>query len=151
MVDSRKSQPLTREAIVLAALSPAHGDLYTPVQVQKLFFLLDENVGNALGGPHFQFQPYHYGPFDKAVYSTLEGLASQGLAEIVPDRGNWKNYRLTSKGQALGEAALEGLEPKIAEYLVRASEFVRRLSFTELVSAIYKAYPRMRARSVFQD
>jgi hypothetical protein len=47
------------------------------VQVQKLFFLLDENIAADLGGRQFSFEPYDYGPFDRAVYSELELLARQ--------------------------------------------------------------------------
>jgi uncharacterized protein YwgA len=142
---------LFRNEVVLAALAPARGAAHTPVQVQKLMFLLDQKLPIDLGGPHFQFQPYHYGPFDKEVYNTLDTLAQSGLVEIVFGTGNWREYRLTAEGQAQGETTLEGMEPRAKDYIWRLSDFVRKLSFSELVSAIYKAYPQMRTRSVFQD
>jgi hypothetical protein len=142
---------LVRDDVILAALAPARGAAHTPVQVQKLMFLLDEKLPGDLGGPHFHFQPYHYGPFDKAVYGTLDALAQNGLVEIVLGSGNWREYRLTAQGQARGETVLEGMEPRARDYMQRLSNFVRKLSFSELVSAIYKAYPQMRTRSVFQD
>lgn len=46
---------------------------------------------------------------------------------------------------------LRQLPPKAQTYIERVSTFVRGLSFTQLVSAIYKAYPEMRANSVFQE
>jgi hypothetical protein len=136
--------------VVLAALAPAGGAAHTPVQVQKLLFLIEENVADDFGGKHFHFEPYHYGPFDKDVYSTLDLLASKGLAEIASGP-SWRTYRLTPEGQALGTAKLQGLSQRTIDYLNRASRFVRESSFSDLVSAIYKAYPQMRARSVFQD
>jgi hypothetical protein len=42
------------------------------------------------------------------------------------------------------------MDKKAIAYIRQASEFVRSLSFTQLVSAIYKAYPEMRENSVFQ-
>jgi DNA-binding PadR family transcriptional regulator len=102
-----------------------------------------------LGGPHFRFEPYHYGPFDKAVYQTLEALQGSGQVEIERD-APWRNYRLTPTGQSRGEAALDRLDPRVVDFARRTSDFVRGLPFAELVSAIYKAYPEMRARSVFQ-
>ena len=36
--------------------------------VQKLLFLLDREAAEIVGGPHFRFVPYNYGPFDKGVY-----------------------------------------------------------------------------------
>jgi uncharacterized protein YwgA len=141
----------SREEILLAALSPAGGVPHTPVQVQKLLFLIDRNLAALIGGPKFNFEPYHYGPFDLEVYSTLQELAKQGLVEITRSgEGNWREYRLTPEGQSHGEGALAALDERARHYIQRVSDFVRRLSFTELVSAIYKAYPEMRERSVFQ-
>jgi uncharacterized protein len=142
----------SRSDIVLAALSPAGGVPHTPVQVQKLLFLVDRNLPSLIGGPKFKFEPYHYGPFDLEVYSTLGDLARQGLVEITQSSsGNWREYRLTPDGQACGQAVQDRLDQRARNYLETASKFVRSLSFTDLVSAIYKAYPEMRARSVFQE
>ena len=140
---------MKREDLVLAAMSPARCGLFSPIQIQKLFFLLDKNIPDAVDGPHFDFAPYHYGPFDKSVYQAIERLAARGLAEAVP--GRWANYRLTEAGQARGEAVLAGLSPKARSYVERTVEFVRKLSFTDLVSAIYRKYPEMRENSVFQE
>jgi Uncharacterized conserved protein len=139
-----------RHEWVLAGLAAARGASHTPVQVQKLFFLLDANIAALVDGPYFDFQPYNYGPFDKSVYQDIEALASQGFAELVPER-SWLSYRLTDAGQARGLTVLDGLPPEARSYIERVSSFVRSVSFTELVSAIYRAYPHMRARSVFQD
>jgi uncharacterized protein YwgA len=141
----------SRTDIVLAALSPAGNVPHTPVQVQKLLFLIDRNLSPLIGGPKFNFEPYHYGPFDLEVYSTLQELAGQGLVEITKGSGNWRDYRLTPQGQSCGTDILTCLDERAQDYLKRVSAFVRSLSFTDLVSAIYKAYPEMRARSVFQE
>jgi hypothetical protein len=53
-------------------------------------------------------------------------------------------------GQESGLALLNDLPPNTKNYIIQLSEFVRSLSFSALVSAIYKAYPAMRANSVFQ-
>ncbi len=138
----------TREEIILAALAPAKGKALTPVQVQKLFFLIDRNIPKLVGGPHFDFQPYNYGPFDKAVYDELELQRAAGNVELVPQR-TWNDFRLTEEGQARGEATFATLDAKARDYIERTVEFVMSLSFTELVSAIYKAYPDMQVNSVF--
>ena len=137
---------MNRRGLVLAALATTGGAPLTPVQVQKLFFLIDREAAHLVDGPHFRFQPYHYGPFDKSVYQQLEALQREGLVDIHP-----RSYSLTPEGQREGEAHLERLHPKAKEYIQRVSAFVRRLSFSALVSAIYKAYPEMRANSVFQE
>lgn len=140
---------MTKEQLILAGLAASKREKHTPVQVQKLFFLILENVSKAVGGKLFRFKPYHYGPFSPEVYSTLDRLAEKGLVEQIKDH-NWTSYRLTEEGQVQGEKLLQDLEPEAQEYIQEASEFVRSLSFTELVSAIYKAYPKMKANSVLQ-
>lgn len=140
--------PMHRPEIVLAALAPARGGEFSPVQVQKLFFLIDREIAGLVDGPHFNFKPYDYGPFDKHVYHELDRLAVEGLVTI--SHGRWQSYRLTPAGQERGDTLLASLPATARKYIEEAAAFVRSLSFTELVSAIYKAYPEMRANSVFQ-
>ena len=52
----RKEKPVTltkRQQIVLAALACEPDAEFAPVQVQKLFFLIDENVSAHIGGKQF--------------------------------------------------------------------------------------------------
>lgn len=137
------------EDLILAALSPGGGYKYSPVQVQKLFFLIDRQIPDEIGGPHFQFEPYHYGPFDRAVYQQLEHLAARGLV-VIDSTGTPRTFALTPEGEAFGKAALVGAPERGRNFIQRASEFVRNQSFSSLVSAIYKAFPDMRVNSVFQ-
>ena len=141
---------MERSKLVLAAMSPALTGPFTPVQVQKLFFLLDEGVGKQTGGPHFSFLPYDYGPFDKEVYHELEALQAEGLVEVSEGKSyGRRTYRLTEQGLKDGEAALSEIEQPLQTYVDEVVSFVRRLSFPQLVSAIYKAYPEMQRNSVF--
>ncbi len=140
---------MTRREIVLAALAPAEGKPHTPVQVQKLLFLIDRELGPFIEGPHFDFSPYNYGPFDKRVYGVIENLADDGLA-VVREDGSVRTFALTDAGQAEGTRILQDLSFEARDYIGRISEFVRQLTFSELVSAIYKKYPEMRVNSVFR-
>lgn len=142
---------LTRRETVLAALSPAKGAGFTPVQVQKLLFLLDREAAQPLGGPHFDFAPYHYGPFDHAVYQQLEELSVEGLVQVQDEGQRLRRYSLTEAGQAAGADAASRLSPELRDYLDRLVTFVRGTNFAQLVSAIYRKYPEMKANSVFQD
>ena len=140
---------MTPTEIVLAALAPAGGEPHSPVQVQKLLFLLDREAAGLVGGPHFDFKPYNYGPFDAAVYRVLDTLDHEGLVVTVRSDGWRRTYALTPKGQTQGDNFLEALPEPAREYIPRASKFVRDLTFSKLVSSIYKAYPDMRENSVF--
>ena len=146
-----KGNPLKQTDIILAALAASKGAAHSPVQTQKLLFLLDKRLADELSGPHFNFIPHHYGPFDRTIYDLFDQLARQGMVEISRNPAlRWRNYRLTPEGQALGEQILAQLQPQVAQYIRELSAFVRKLSFAELVSAIYAAYPEMKVNSVFQ-
>lgn len=140
---------MKKQNLVLAAFAAEKESSFTPVQVQKMFFLIDENISEFLGGKHFDFAPYNYGPFDKSVYKVLEKLNLSGDVSISRV-GNLKIYKSTSAGYEKGVDLLENLPQEARDYIKKTSEFVRSLSFTDLVSSIYKAYPEMKKNSVFQ-
>ena len=139
----------SRQAFMLAALSAAERRSFTPVQVQKLFFLIDRNVAKAIGGTQFDFHPYNYGPFDRAVYDELDRLSVGGSVTVLREN-SWRSYSLTAEGQKVGEEYFQRLDAGVQDYVKRAASFVLSLDFTQLVSAIYRAYPDMKANSVFQ-
>jgi hypothetical protein len=141
---------MTREEFVLAAMAPGAGYRYSPVQVQKLLFLLDRQIPRDLNGPHFHFEPYHYGPFDSAVYHQLEQLAARSLV-LIDNSGSPRSFVLTAEGMTVGNCVLDTLPPQTREFIIRTCHFVRTQSFSSLVSAIYKAFPDMRVNSVFQS
>jgi len=141
---------MDRSELVLASLSPAKGATHSPVQVQKLFFLIDKKIPDSMDGPLFDFQPNDYGPFDKAVYQELEGLAEAGLVELGY-LGRMQTYKLTPDGQTEGQRLVDTLPERARDFIKTASQFVRTLSFQQLVSAIYAAYPEMKVNSVFQE
>jgi len=145
--------PLQREEVALVVLSLADGAPFTPVQIQKALFLASDKVPAAFDpNSRYDFQPYDYGPFDRRVYSDVEGLDRQGLAQINQQQGTrWRTYAATERGVVEGSRLAAQLNRDERAVLQRIVDLVRRLSFNDLVSAIYRAYPQMRERSVFQD
>src|SRR5262245_42134585 len=100
---------MERQNLVLAALAGGGENAsYQPVQVQKLLFLVDREASALVGGPHFDFIPYDYGPFDQAVYVELGSLSTQGLVE-VQSTGRYRIYSLSPDGYRQGVAHLRGL------------------------------------------
>ncbi len=139
-----------RQKVVLAALAADPGAKFAPVQVQKMFFLMDENIAKEFGRKHFNFEPYDYGPFDKSVYDELESLSRLGLVAVEnPESRAQRRYALSIEGQDLGAEALGSFSEKASEYVAQLSKWVRSLSFAELVGAVYRAYPRMKENSIF--
>lgn len=142
---------MDRMSFVLAALAAAGADSsFSPVQVQKLFFLIDREASHLVDGPHFSFQPYDYGPFDREVYSQIEALCASDLA-VIKNEGRVRTYELSAVGYAQGQEVLHGLPENTREYLSAIALWVRSLSFQQLVSAIYKRHPDMKVNSVFQE
>ena len=141
----------SRRDVVLGALA-AGGEnaTFSPVQIQKLFFLIDQKAASHLGGPHFAFRPYDYGPFDPAVYDQLNALSVEGKVNVIgSDR--YRLYSLTSTGFQEGDRLLSSIPPEISEFLKKLTSWVRSLNFQQLVSAIYQAYPEMKANSIFRE
>lgn len=141
---------MERDQIVLAALAAGGENAnFTPVQVQKLFFLLDREAAHLVEGPHFNFTPYDYGPFDRAVYDVLDDLARQNLAR-VQNTGRYRVYALSQAGFQQGAAELTRLPEGARNYIGKVAQWVRQLSFEQLVASIYNRYPEMKANSVFR-
>ena len=147
---------MPRRDVLLMMMAPAGTAVHTPVQVQKLAFLIDRLIGETIGGTGFHFKPWHYGPFDKAVYGVLEELERDELVEINDMSAQMQptQYRLTDLGEREGADLLQALRersPDTAEYIETLSRWVRDQSFASLLRAIYAKFPEMAVNSVFKD
>ena len=144
---------MKREDLLLAVLAAAEGRAYQPVQIQKVMFLLDQNVPELItDGDGYNFEPYDYGPFDKQVYKDAETLNSFDFAEITSSpNGRWKRYAASGEGLERGEAILDSLSEAHKNYVCAISEWVRSLGFNQLVKSVYEAYPDMKRNSIFVD
>lgn len=141
---------MERAGLVLAGLAAGGENVaFTPVQVQKLFFLIDREIAHLIAGPLFGFRPYDYGPFDRAVYDELDSLERIGLVR-VQDSGPYRQYLLTSEGYARGVSELSGMGPIAQSYVRSAAAWVKKLNFQQLVAAIYTHFPDMKVNSVFR-
>lgn len=142
---------MEKEKFMLAVMSLAGNRSLSPVQVQKLFFLLDREISNSINGPYFDFQPYDYGPFDKEVYTKLGELENKELVDVIAPINSVRRYRLTTEGKEIGDKTFKELPENAQEYITKAVDFVSSLSFVDLVSAIYHKYPEMKVNSVFSS
>ena len=141
---------MERQPLVLAALAGGGENArYWPVQVQKLFFLVDREASRLVDGPHFEFQPYDYGPFDRAVYVELDSLQAQGLVN-AQNTGRYRVYSLSPEGYRQGMHNLHRLGNPARSYIEQAARWVLSLNFQQLVAAIYRRYPDMKVNSVFR-
>jgi hypothetical protein len=140
---------MNKTELILIALASGPNTKYSPVQLQKLLFLIDRNVGHQLGGPFFNFRPYDYGPFDPDVYTEFSLLSMAGFGEIE-GQGKDRRYLLNDAGRQRGEAALGALPQDFQRYFRECTQFVHSHSFSSLVASIYRHYPEMKVNSVFR-
>lgn len=147
----RTTGSVDRRELVLATLATA-GEYATflPVQVQKIFFLIDRTAAHLVEGPHFRFTPYDYGPFDSAVYDVLDSLNANRLVEIDSST-RYRRYYLNAAGFASGQEALSRLPGPTQQFLRDTVQWVRSLRFDQLVAAIYRDYPDMKVNSIFRS
>jgi hypothetical protein len=141
---------MDRNDLVLAALASIPDAEYQPVHVQKLFFLIDENCADDIGGRKFGFGPYDFGPYDKAVYSALEELAERDFVRIRRHRSRYQTYDLTPVGLQKGEALLKKLPSDVRQYIQEVVNWLLRSDFDQIVQTIYKEYPEMKRNSVYR-
>ena len=145
---------IARREFVLAGMQPASQGEFTPVQIQKLFFLIQDLaagshvLGLANGHAHFTFEPYHYGPFDKEVYAQIECLSREGLAAIEMREPFIRTYRLTPEGQKLANSIYGRTDQPTQRLLANVVTWVLEQNFNQLVKAVYAAYPDMAANSI---
>lgn len=141
---------MRRSQVILAAMAAAgEGVQFDPVRIQKLVFLIEKETAAFIGGPHFNFQPYLYGPFDQAVFDELGAL--QRNSQVKIQRSQRRTYALTSSGQVSGKEVLFGLPRPVRDYFENCAQWVLSLSFGRLLAAIYQKYPDMAVNSVVPE
>jgi len=142
---------MKRQQWALLALSSSPDGALAPVQVQKAMFLLAQNAcPRPSDGPFYNFQPYHYGPFDSEVYADLDRLIDYGLVKRVKSkRYSGTEYQITEFGKVEAVRAAR-TQDAIVTYLHAVVVWMRPLTFTQLVSAIYNQYPKFREKSIFR-
>ena len=139
---------MNRQEVVLAAMAASDGSTHHPAELQTMFMLVDQNIADTVGGPHFDFRPSRGAPFDRAVYETVKALEAEGLAESVPEF-RWRSYRLTPAGQRRGEELLNDLPEWAREYIRDLPQLARELSLRRRLSSHEPARPDVVAYGVF--
>ena len=143
---------MDRKAWLLMALDAAGNGGLTPAQLQKVLFLLVQGIPAGLGPNFYAFVPYNYGPFSKSVYVDAEILAQDGMISIAKAPGaSFSIYGITPLGADQAKIHTEEADGRALQYLASLVRWAKGLTFSQLVTAIYKKYPAFRVNSVFQD
>ncbi len=141
---------MEQKAILLAAMAGGgRNNGFSPIQIQTALFLIDSEASEDIGGRCFNFEPHHHGPFDRAVYEALNDLEIQGQVEQI-NTGRHRKFVLTADGFDAGSEILGSMDQKPNNYIRRVAEWVRSLSFQELLASIYHHYPEMKNKRLIR-
>ena len=135
----------SREHILIAIIAAAGDSGLGRLQVQKSAFLLAEEFEGRLPENFYQFKPYMYGPFTRDIYDDVERLSDGPLIEMLTGDDGRPRYRLS------GDSSWQlSLSQDLQSGVNNVVGWVSRMSFAELVRAIYFMHPEQRENSVFE-
>jgi uncharacterized protein YwgA len=152
-VNATQGQMLTPKDWTLMVIAAARGRAVEPVQLQKALFLLSRQLtpSQLRVRRFYDFAPYDYGPFSREVYDDAEQLEREGLIHVErPPQARFNLYAATEAGLERAAQLNAQLSAPVRVHLRSVVDWATSLTFTELVSAIYTAYPDMKENSVFQ-
>ena len=134
---------MSKEDFILKILSLASDVSFSPVQIQKLFFLVEKRIGYE--AKYFKFTPYHYGPYDEELTILIKQLVSDGkITSSIID--GIVHYSIDTGFQNNIDDFLD--ESKRSFISQKLIPFIKSKSFLELCYSIYKEFPEMAKRSV---
>lgn len=141
---------MTRQEWLLEVLNAADGGYLTPVQLQKILYILGRKFPDQAGPEYYHFIHYNYGPFSKQIYHDLESpKLGRFVKELSRPGQQWSEYAITREGTL--HIQDKNVPARIRKYVRQLVNWARSLSFDQLVKAVYKAYPETRENSIFQD
>lgn len=143
---------LTKKQQTLLAFLAASADVeLDPIRIMKgLFLLAQEAKSSTLAyEDKYEFVPFNYGPCSFEVYRDLDYLRSKCLIKQTRQSAeSWFRYSITEDG--LRVFASLDLNVHLNKYIRILNEFVRSLSFADLLKVVYAEYPDFAVKSVFQ-
>jgi uncharacterized protein YwgA len=132
----------------LLVINYADKDGLAPVKLQKTLFLLKQAYKF---NKFYSFKPYNYGPFDIKIYEDVGELIEKGYVQKVSTNLSWSKYLITDEGSKIVHTLESRISKKQLSYVLKLVKWIEPLSFTTLITSIYKRYPRYRKNSVFID
>lgn len=142
---------MERQELVVLAVSAGGSRVLTPVQLQKSIFLISEANLPGIPDSLYNFEPYHYGPFDATIYKDADHLHEKGLVLRAPSReGAWTDTMITPDGLQRAIKLQGELDSSTTEKIREIVAHVQSLSFNELLKDIYDKHPEYQVNSVFQ-
>ena len=137
----------SRERVLIAIVASAGDTGLDRAQLQKAAFLVSEEFDEHLPSDFYKFQPYMYGPFTDEVYRDVERLCDGRVLETITGERGRLSYRLVRDNGT----AVCSLPDYLQSGINKIVDWVKSMSFDELVRAIYYLYPEQQRNSIFDD
>jgi len=135
--------------LVLLVLGLAEGHIDTDTRMQKLAFLVNQEVFHWI-----KFVADKYGPYSEELMKAVDKLEKEGkLVYIWDDDGVFK-YFLTEKGKEDAKKLLSQLKDKDEDKLKKAMEIIQKYKDkppSYLVAYTHKYYPEYAEKSIIKD
>jgi uncharacterized protein YwgA len=132
---------MNKNEFVFKTLSLLKDKNFSPVQIQKLFFLLEKR----LDVKYFDFKPCNYGPYSFELQNFLDAMSSFGGIELQNINGI-NHYKISQDNLQNMD---DFFDEKKRNFIIQLGDFIKSLSFKELCMSIYKEFPEMAENSVF--
>ena len=146
------TKPLRNRDIMLLVIAAAGDTGLTPVQLMKSVFLIGQSGLSGLPSDFYSFIPYNYGPFNSDVYRDAEVMVNERLVLEIREAGrDWSKYAITPAGFRHAKNLKRRVAGEFSDYIDAIVNWVKSLTFSGLLRAIYAKYPEMRENSVFQS
>jgi uncharacterized protein YwgA len=135
--------------LVLLVLELAGGRIITDTRMQKLAFLVNQEVFKWV-----KFEANDYGPYSKELMKAVYKLEKEKKLIYVWDNDGLSKYYLTEKGKLEAKNLLEQLKAEDKDKLNRAMEIIQKhkdVPIPYLIAYVYKYYPEYAEKSKIKD
>ena len=139
----------TTKKLVILVLGLTGGYIATDTRMQKLAFLVNQEVYNWA-----KFEASDYGAYSKELMKAVDELEKEGKLVYVWDNDGVSRYYLTEKGKQDAKKLLEQLKDEDENKLKRAMEIIQRHkddALSYLIAYVYKYYPEYAEKSKIKD
>ena len=148
--------PLSAKDWLLLVVAEAQGEPIEPVHVQKVLFLVGEELSDFTNKHYYIFEPFRYGPYCKEVPVDLEALNLEGSVVSTPfyydaDKDPALKHAATEEGIALAASKYVMLSEEAKFFVSEVVGWARSTDFVSICRSIYYRYPEMAEKSILVD
>jgi uncharacterized protein YwgA len=135
---------MKQEQFVLSIFSVLKNYRLSPIQIQKLFFLLEKKHNDIFANcsNEFQFKPHYYGPYSKKLNDIVNKLTHDKYLATVQNN-DIRYYQINT------DIDNNNYSINNVNTIIELADYILNKGFKELCFAIYEDFPEMKENSIF--